>query len=163
MMIKNIVFLLCLSFIASMLYLYPLSAIPLYSQSGGGLEITPSVKWSQNLAGTFSYCVYEGTVTLDSTNDPQAFCVVPTSDLPVQNMQASVNDGIDTYVLNQIETPQGLFKDGAPYSVCIEFAPSLQNPEFTTAESCEQFINQKGHNPENPFVDLDEGVFFKNN
>ena len=107
-------------------------------------EITPTVQWSENLAGTFSYCVYEGTVTLDSVNDPQAFCVIPTSDLPFQDMQADVNDGKDTYVLNQIETPPGLFKDGAPYSVCVEFAPTSQNAEFTTAESCEQFTNQKG-------------------
>ena len=163
MMMKNISFLAFLLIIASMFYLYPLSAIPVYSQSGGGLEITPSVKWSDNLAGTFSYCVYEGTVTLDSTDDPQAYCIIPTSELPFQNMQASVNDGVDTYVLNQIETPPGLFKDGAPYSVCIEFTPSLQNPEFTTAESCGQFVNQKGHNPEKPFVDLDGGVLFRNN
>ena len=163
MMIKNISFLGLYLIIASMLYLYPLSAIPVYSQSGGGLEITPSVKWSKNLAGTFSYCVYEGTVTLDTTNDPQAFCVIPTSNLPFQNMQAAENDEVDTYVLNQIVTPQGLFKDGAPYSVCVVFTPSSQNVDFTTAETCEQFTNQKGHNPEEPFVNLDDGVLFTNN
>lgn len=27
----------------------------------------------------------------------------------------------------------------------------------------EQFTNQKGHNPEEPFVNLDEGVLFTNN
>ena len=115
------------------------------------------------MAGTFSYCVYEGTVTLDSVNDPQAFCVIPTSDLPFQDMQADVNDGKDAYVLNQIETPPGLFKDGAPYSVCVEFAPTSQNAEFTTAESCEQFTNQKGSHPEEPFINLDEGVLFTDN
>ena len=62
------------------------------------------------MVGTFSYCVYEGTVTLDSVNDPQAFCVIPTSDLPFQDMQADVNDGKDAYVLNQIETPPGFFE-----------------------------------------------------
>ena len=163
MMMKNISLSLFLLSIASILYLYPLSFIPVFSQSGGGLEITPSVQWSENLAGTFSYCVYEGTVTLDSVNDPQAFCVIPTSDLPFQNMQADVDDGIDTYVMNQIETPQGLFKDGAPYSVCVVFTPSSQNAEFTTAESCELFTNQKGHSPEEPFINLDNGVLFTNN
>ncbi len=163
MMMKNIILLVCLLSIASILYLYPLLVIPAHSQSGGGLEITPTVQWSKNMAGTFSYCAYEGTVTLDSVNDPQAFCVIPTPDSPFQNMQAGINDGIDTYVLNQIEAPQGLFKDGAPYSVCIVFTPSSQNAEFTTAESCEQFTNQKGHNPEEPFINLDEGVLFTNN
>jgi hypothetical protein len=36
--------------------------------------------------------------------------VIPTSDLPFQDMQADVNDGNDAYVLNQIETPPGFFK-----------------------------------------------------
>ena len=84
------------------------------SQSGEGLEITPSVQWSENLEGTFSYCVYEGTVTLDSVNDPQAFCIVPTSDSSFENMQSLVDDGIDTYEMEPIQTPAGLFKDGAP-------------------------------------------------
>ena len=134
------------------------------SQSGEGLEITPSIQWRENLEGTFSYCVYEGTVTLDSVNDPQAFCIVPTSDSSLQNMQTSVNDNVDTYVLNPIETPSGLFKDGAPYSVCVVFAPfSPQEAGFNTAESCQQFTNQRGDNPEEPFINLDDGVFFTNN
>jgi len=163
MMMKNISFSIFLLSVASILYLFPLSITPVHSQTGGGLEITPTVQWSEDLAGTFSYCVYEGNVTLDTTNDPQAFCVIPTSDLPFQNMQAAKNDGIDTYVLNQIVTPQGLFKDGAPYSVCVVFTPSSQNVDFTTAESCEQFTNQKGHSPEEPFINLDDGVLFTNN
>ncbi len=163
MIMKNILMLVCIISITSILYLYPLSGIPVHSQSGGGLEITPTVQWRENLAGTFSYCVYEGIVTLDSVNDPQAFCMIPTPDLPFQNMQAEVNDNIDTYQMNQIETPPGLFKDGAPYSVCVEFSPSSQDAEFTTAISCEQFTNQKGNNPEEPFINLDEGVLFTNN
>ena len=163
MMMKNVSLLVCLSLVVSIMNLYPISVDRVYSQSGGGLEITPTVQWSENLAGTFSYCVYEGTVTLDSVNDPQAFCVIPTSDLPFQDMQADVNDGKDAYVLNQIETPPGLFKDGAPYSVCVEFAPTSQNAEFTTAENCEQFTNQKGSHPEEPFINLDEGVLFTDN
>ena len=82
------------------------------------MEITPAVQWSQNLEGTFSYCVYEGTVTLDSVNDPQAFCIIPTTDLSFANMQSFEDDGINTYDLNPIKTPAGLFKDGAPYS-CV--------------------------------------------
>ena len=66
-------------------------------------------------------------------------------------------------MLNQIKIPPGLFKDGAPYSVCVEFAPTLQNAEFTTAESYEQFTNQKGDNSEEPFINLDKGVLFTNN
>ena len=89
---KNISFSIFLLSVASILCLFPLSISPVHSQTGGGLEITPTVQWSENLAGTFSYCVYEGSVTLDSTNDPQAFCVIPTSDLPFQNMQAAEND-----------------------------------------------------------------------
>ena len=163
MMMKKISFSIFLLSVASILYLFPLSITSIHSQKGGGLVITPTVQWSEDLAGTFSYCVYEGIVTLDSTNDPQAFCVIPTSDLPFQNMQAAENDGVDTYVLNQIVTPQGLFKDGAPYSVCVMFTPSSQNVNFVTAESCEQFTNQKGHNPEEPFINLNDGVLFTNN
>jgi hypothetical protein len=163
-MMKNISLFLCVLSITSILYLYNLSVSPAQSQSGGGLEITPTVQWSENLEGTFSYCVYEGTVTLDSVNDPQAFCIVPTSNLPFQNMQSSVNDNVDTYRLQHIETPAGLFKDGAPYSVCVVFAPFLpQDAGFSTAESCQQFTNQRGDNPEEPFINLDDGVFFTNN
>jgi hypothetical protein len=79
-------------------------------------------------------------------------------------MQTSVNDNVDTYVLNPIETPSGLFKDGAPYSVCVVFAPiSPQDAGFNTVESCQQFTNQRGDNPEEPFINLDEGVLFTNN
>ncbi len=103
-------------------------------------------------------------LTLDSVNDPQAFCIVPTSGSSFQNMQTSVNDNVDTYVLNPIETPSGLFKDGAPYSVCVVFAPiSPQDAGFNTVESCQQFTNQRGDNPEEPFINLDEGVLFTNN
>jgi hypothetical protein len=163
-MMKNISLFLCVLSITSILYLYNLSVSPAQSQSGGGLEITPTVQWSENLEGTFSYCVYEGTVTLDSVNDPQAFCIVPTSNLPFQNMQSSVNDNVDTYVLQLIETPRGLFKDGAPYSVCVVFAPFLpQDAGFSTAESCQQFTNKKGSHPEEPFINLDDGVLLTNN
>jgi hypothetical protein len=163
-MMKNISLFLCVLSITSILYLYNLSVSPAQSQSGGGLEITPTVQWSENLEGTFSYCVYEGTVTLDSVNDPQAFCIIPTSNSSFQNMQTSVNDNVDTYVLQQIETPAGLFKDGAPYSVCVVFAPfSTQDAGFNTAESCQQFTNKKGSHPEEPFINLDDGVLFTNN
>nr|MBA2268024.1 hypothetical protein [Nitrosopumilus sp.] len=50
-----------------------------------------------------------------------------------------------------------------PYSVCVVFAPSSGDAGFTTAESCQQFTNQKGDNPEEPFINLDEGVLFTNN
>ena len=164
MMMKNISLLLCVLSITSILYLYNLSVSPAQSQSGNGLEITPTVQWGEKLEGTFSYCVYEGTVTLDSVNDPQAFCIVPTSNSSFQNMQSSVNDNVDTYVLQQIETPPGLFKDGAPYSVCVVFAPlSPQEAGFNTAESCQQFTNQRGDNPEEPFINLDDGVLFRIN
>ncbi|TVP40034.1 exported protein of unknown function [Candidatus Nitrosocosmicus arcticus] len=163
MIMKNISLLLCVLSITSILYAYPLSVSPAQSQSGGGLEITPTVQWRENLEGTFSYCVYEGAVTLDSVNDPRAFCIVPASDSSFQNMQTSVNDNIDTYVLDQIEALPGLFKDGAPYSVCIVFAPfSPQDAGFNTAESCQQFTNKKGSHPEEPFINLDDGVLFTN-
>ena len=145
------------------LYLLPLSIGPVQSQSGDGLEITPTVQWSQNLEGTFSYCVYEGTVTLDSVNDPQAFCIIPTTDLSFANMQSFEDDGINTYDLNPIKTPAGLFKDGAPYSVCATFAPQSQDAGFNTTESCQQFTNKKGSHPEEPFINLDEGVLFTDN
>ena len=134
------------------------------AQSGEGLEITPSVQWSENVEGTFSYCVYEGTVTLDSVNDPEAFCIVPTSDTPFENMQSLVNDGINTYEMEPIQTPAGLFKDGALYSVCVMFSPFLpQEAGFNTAESCQQFTNQKGDHPEKPFINLDDGLFSTSN
>lgn len=160
---KNIFLLLCFFSIASILYWNPVLVTPVQSQSGDGLEITPRVQWNENVEGIFSYCVYEGTVTLDSVNDPQAFCIIPTANSPFENMQSVVNDGIDTYVLAKIETPPGLFKDGAPYSVCVTFAPLSTDAGFTTTENCQQFINQKGDNPEEPFVNLNDGVRFTNN
>lgn len=161
---KNYLLLLCtLSFLFA-LYLYPLATFsPVQSQSGGGLKITPTVQWGDNIEGTFSYCAYEGTVTLDSVNDPQAFCVIPTEDISFENMKSFVDDGINNYELKQIETPSGLFKDGAPYSICVTFTPQSQDAGFSTAESCQQFTNKKGSHPEEPFINLDEGVKFTNN
>ena len=162
---KKISLLICVISLVSILYLNTITSVtPVNSQSGGGLEITPSVKWTENVEGTFSYCVYEGTVTLDSVNDPEAFCIVPSSDTPFENMQALVGDGIDTYEMEAIQTPSGLFKDGAPYSVCVMFSPFLpQEAGFNTAESCQQFTNQKGDHPEEPFINLDDGLFSTNN
>jgi len=168
---KNYLLLCILSFLFA-LYLFPLVTFsPVQSQSGGGreggrgggLEITPSVQWSENVDGMFSYCAYEGIVTLDSVNDPQAFCVIPTTDVSFENMESSVDDGINNYVLEQIETPSGLFKDGTPYSICVTFTPQSQNAGFSTVESCQQFTNKKGSHPEEPFINLDEGVKFTNN
>ena len=56
-----------------------------------------------------------------------------------------------------------MFKEGAPYSVCATFAPQSQDAGFNTAESCQQFTNQKGDHPEEPFINLDGGVLFTNN
>ena len=73
-------------------------------------------------------------------------------------MQSLVDDGIDTYEMEPIQTPSGLFKDGATYSLCVVFAPfSPQDAGFNTAESCQQFTNKKGDHPEEPFINLDEG------
>ena len=162
---KKISLLVCVISLASILSMNTIASITLgNSQSGEGLEITPSVQWSENVEGTFSYCVYEGTVTLDSVNDPQAFCIVPNSDTPFENMQSLVDDGIDTYEMEPIQTPAGLFKDGALYSVCVMFSPFLpQEAGFNTAESCQQFTNQKGDHPEEPFINLDDGLFSTNN
>lgn len=150
-------------FIISIIYYNPGLVNPVYSQSGEGLEITPIIQWSDNVEGDFSYCVYEGNVTLESNNDPQAFCIIPTADLFFENMQSIVDDGINTYQLSQIETPPGLFKDGAPYSVCVAFTPSSQDAGFNLVESCQQFTNKKGDNPEEPFINLDGGVFSTDN
>ena len=162
---KNISLLVCVLSLASILFMNAITSITLVnSQSGGGLEITPSVQWSENVEGGFSYCVYEGAVTLDSANDPQAFCIVPNSDTSCENMQSLVDDGIDTYKMEPIQTPAGLFKDGAPYSVCVTFSPfSPQEAGFNTAESCQQFTNQRGDHPEEPFINLDDGLFLTNN
>jgi len=162
---KNISLLVCVLSLASILFMNAITSITLVnSQSGGGLEITPSVQWSENVEGGFSYCVYEGNVTLDSANDPQAFCIVPNSDTSFENMQSLVDDGIDTYKMEPIQTPAGLFKDGAPYSVCVTFSPfSPQEAGFNTAESCQQFTNQRGDHPEEPFINLDDGLFLTNN
>ena len=162
---KNICIIACVFSVASILFMNASASVTLVnSQSGRGLEITPSIQWSENIDGQFSYCVYEGTVTLDSVNDPQAFCIIPSSDTPFENMQSLVDDGIDTYEMEQIETPAGLFRDGAPYSVCAVFSPfSPQEAGFNSAESCQHFTNKKGSHPEEPFINLDEGVFFRNN
>jgi hypothetical protein len=153
--------------IISLVTLLAMNAIdyvtPVSSQSGEGLKITPSVQWSENVEGTFSYCVYEGTVTLDSVNDPQAFCVIPTSDGSFDNMQSLVDDNIEIYEMTSIHTPAGLFKDGAPYSVCVTFYPfSSENAGFNSVSSCQQFTNKKGSHPEEPFINLDDGSFFTN-
>ncbi len=148
--------------LAFMLYFSPAFVGPAYSQSGDGLEITPVVQLSQNVEGSFSYCVYEGNVTLESVNDPQPFCVIPTANLVFEKMQSFVDDGINRYELEQIETPAGLFKDGAPYSVCASFTPSSQEAGFNLVESCQQFTNKRGDNPEEPFINLDQGVFSSN-
>jgi hypothetical protein len=157
----NIYLLIHVVSIASLLFMNTIAFVtPVSSQSGDGLEITPGVQWSENVEGFFSYCVYEGTVTLDSVNDPQAFCIVPTSDTPFERMQSFMDDGVDKYQMEQIETPPGLFKDGAPYSVCVTFSPfSPQDAGFNTVESCQQFTNKKGDHPEEPFINLDVGLF----
>jgi hypothetical protein len=162
---KKISLLICVISLASILSMNTIASVtPGNSQSGEGLEITPSVQWSENVEGGFSYCVYEGMVTLDSANDPQAFCIVPNSDTSFENMQSLVDDGIDTYKMEPIQTPAGLFKDGAPYSVCVTFSPfSPQEAGFNTAESCQQFTNQRGDHPEEPFINLDDGLFLTNN
>ena len=161
---KNIYLLVCVLSLASILSMNAIAPITLVnSQSGEGLEITPRVQWSENVEGDFTYCVYEGTVTLDSSNDPQKFCI-PNSDTPVKNMPSLVDDDINTYKMELIQTPAGLFKDGAPYSVCVTFFPfSPQDAGFNTAESCQQFTNQKGDHPEEPLINLDDGLFFTNN
>lgn len=162
---KNICFLVCVFSFTSILLMNAIASVTFVnSQSGRGLEITPSIQWSENIDGQFSYCVYEGTVTLDSVNDPQAFCIIPSPDTPFENMQSLVGDGIDTYEMEQIETPAGLFKDGAPYSVCAPFSPfSPQEAGFNSVENCQHFTNKKGSHPEEPFINLDQGVFFSNN
>ena len=161
---KNISLLVSVLSLASILSMNSIAPTTLVnSQSDEGLEITPSVQWSQNVEGDFTYCVYEGTVTLDSVNDPQAFCI-PNTDTPVENIQSLVDDDIDTYKMEPIHTPAGLFKDGAPYSICVTFFPlSPQDAGFNTAESCQQVTNQKGDHPEEPFINLDDGLFLTNN
>jgi hypothetical protein len=39
-----------------------------------------------------------------STNDPQDFCVIPTTDVSFENMQSFVDDNINIYDLKQIKT-----------------------------------------------------------
>ena len=160
---ENFLFLCIMSLVTLMSMNAIVTVAPANSQSGEGLKITPTVQWSENVEGTFSYCVYEGTVTLDSVNDPQAFCVAPTFDSSFDNMQSLLDDNIEIYEMTSIHTPAGLFKDGAPYSVCVTFSPfSSQDAGFNTAESCQQFTNKKGSHPEEPFINLDEGSFFTN-
>jgi hypothetical protein len=89
--------------------------------------------------------------------------IIPTTDLSFANMQSFEDDGINTYDLNPIKTPAGLFKDGAPYSVCVIFAPQSQDAGFNTTENCQQFTNKKGSHPEEPFINLDERVLFTDN
>ena len=158
---KNIHLLIYVVSMTSILFVNTIAFVtPASSQSGEGLEITPSVQWSENVEGVFSYCVYEGTVTLESVNDPQAFCIIPSPDTPFESMRSFIDDGVDTYPMEQIETPPGLFKDGAPYSVCVAFSPfSPQDAGFNTTESCQQFTNKKGDHPEEPFINLDDGLF----
>lgn len=147
--------------LSTLLCFSSLTANLVYSQTGG-LKISPIVQWSFDIDGVFSYCVYEGTVTLDSVNDPQPFCIIPNDESSFENVFSNVNDGVDTYSLDQIETPRGLFKDGSPYSVCVALTPSSPNAGFNTAESCQTFTNKLGKHIEEPFINLDDGVFFTN-
>ncbi|CAN5851457.1 hypothetical protein BH23THE1_BH23THE1_25780 [soil metagenome] len=154
-----------ITIMSMMLSLNPSPTVLVYSQSGEGLQISPVVQWSFDIEGDFSYCVYEGVVALDSGNVPQPFCIVPfAGDPSFENMHSAVNDGIDTYELAQIETPAGLFKDGAPYSVCVAFTPSSPlEAGFNTVESCQTFTNTEGDHDEEPFINLEDGRLFSSN
>ena len=96
-------------------------------------------------------------------NDKTIWSHLPKAINSLIDMESFVDDGINNYELKQIETPPGLFKDGAPYSICVTFTPQSQGSGFSTAESCQQFTNKKGSLPEEPFINLDEGVQFTNN
>lgn len=139
-------------------YITPFIVNNAYSQSNG-LKISPIVQWSDEVGGNFSYCVYEGVVTLDSVNDPQPYCLIPSNETSFENIFAATNDGIDTYHLDQIVTPPGLFKDGSPYSVCVTFFPSSKDVNYSSVEACQTFRNTPGSHIEEPIVNLDDGRF----
>lgn len=140
-------------------YFQSFIASPVYSQQSGGLKISPMVQWNDDVDGNFSYCVYEGVVTLDSVNDPTPYCLNPSDNTSLENMFSKSGDGINTYNLDQIVTPRGLFKDGAPYSVCVTFFPSSQDVNYKSVETCQTFTNTPGSHIEEPFINLDEGNF----
>ncbi len=131
-----------------------------YPQSSG-LKITPIITWSDNVDGTFSYCVFEGVVALDTNVDNvDRYCQIPSDNPSLQKMYAFANDNIDTYELDQIQTPRGVIKDGTNYSVCVTFTPSQDNAGYNGAESCQTFVNKLGSHPEEPLLNLDSGATF---
>ena len=127
------------------------------NSSSDGAAITPEVQWSNNVEGVLSYCVYEGIVTLDSVNDPQAFCVIPTDDEPFESMHVNVNDDRDMYKLETIRLPDDVFVE--KYSVCVTFSPSSpQEAGFNIAERCQTFNFEDENRNEEPLINLDEGA-----
>ena len=132
-----------------------------YSQKKGGLNITPTVKWGNNAEGNFMYCVYEGTVTLETDlSNIRPYCKDPTTDPSLKMMHAYANDGVDIYNLDQIQTPRGIIKDGTAYSICVQFTPSLPNAGYSFAVGCHTFTNTLGSHIEKPFIDLDSEATF---
>jgi hypothetical protein len=156
-----------LSFIFTMLLLFfsfsstnILVISQVYSQSSG-LKITPTIVWSDNVDGIFSYCVFEGVVALDTNVDNVSrYCVDPSQNPSLQKLHAFTNDNIDTYQFDQIQTPRGAIKDGTNYSVCVTFAPSQNNAGYNGAESCQTFVNTIGSHPEEPLINLDDAARF---
>ena len=129
--------------------------------SKSGLKITPTVRWSDNNEGNFSYCVYEGRVTLyTDLSNMQSFCLDPSADPSLKGMHAYANDNKDAYRLDQIQTPVGVIKDGANYSICAQFTPSQPNAGYNFAVGCQTFTNKLGSHIEYPFINLDlEAIF----
>ncbi len=129
--------------------------------SKSGLKIVPTVRWSDNNEGIFSYCVYEGTVTLyTDLSNIQSFCKDPSVDLTVKSMHAYVNDNTNTYRLDQIQTPVGVIKDGTNYSICAQFTPSQPNAGYDFAVGCQTFTNKLGSHVEYPVINLDIEALF---
>jgi hypothetical protein len=154
------IILLIVFLLSPFLLFHLIDANKIYSQSDEP-SITPVIQWTSDLEGTFSYCVYEGTVTLDSVNDPQAFCIVPDETSSFEGMQVSANDDTDEYELVGQILPEDMFEYGALYSVCVVFAPfSPQDAGYDIAERCQTFNFEDNNLSEEPLINLDEGILF---
>ena len=150
---------LIISFLLSTFLLFHFVDINTVYSSSEGPFVTPVIQWSYNLEGVFSYCVYEGVVTLESVNDPQAFCIIPTSDEPFENMQSTSNDDRNNYELTTQILPED-FDDTEEYTVCVTFSSTSKDIEDTIIEKCQTFNFEDNTQSQKPTINLDEAAEF---
>ena len=152
--------LLFIALLVTTLFTYnAVNVISVYAQNGG-LRIAPVIKWTDNKEGHFNYCVYKGDVPLGANTDNiKKYCLVAIEDPSLNNMYAYLDDGVDTYHLDDIVVPSNVIRDGQVYTVCVGFNPQSE-ADYSIAESCELFYNTQGSHVETPLINLDRDACY---